>query len=111
MYWLRTHNKEGKLYPRSIKCLFLGYAKGVKGYRLWSIEPKGTKLIISRDVIFNENEFPYLSTATNPVGFNKDTIVDQQQEDVTQTNRFVFDTNSQVEHMTENGHVQPQETQ
>ena len=39
--------------------MFLGYSEGVKGYRLWNIERKGAKIIMSRDVTFNENEFPY----------------------------------------------------
>jgi hypothetical protein len=26
---------DGKLKPRSKKCIFLDYADGVKGYRLW----------------------------------------------------------------------------
>ena len=34
------------------KAIFLGYPKGIKGYKLWLIEEK--KVIISRDVVFNE---------------------------------------------------------
>ncbi|KAL5541933.1 hypothetical protein UlMin_009643 [Ulmus minor] len=66
-----ARNREGKLDHRSIRCVFLGYGDGVKGYRLWSLEPKGAKLIISRDVLFNENSFPYISTATNPAGSSR----------------------------------------
>ena len=47
-----AHVHNGKLEPRSIKCVFLGYKPGVKGYKLWCLETK--KVIISRDVIFNE---------------------------------------------------------
>ncbi|KAE8690665.1 hypothetical protein F3Y22_tig00110893pilonHSYRG00252 [Hibiscus syriacus] len=36
------------------KCKFLGYADGVKGYRLW--DPTARKVIISRDVIFVEDK-------------------------------------------------------
>ncbi|KAL5562501.1 hypothetical protein UlMin_032248 [Ulmus minor] len=60
-----AHQNDDKLNPRSRKCVFLGYGEGVNGYKLWSLEPKGTKLIISRNVIFNEQLFPYLEK-TNP---------------------------------------------
>ncbi|KAL4283725.1 hypothetical protein GQ457_16G004320 [Hibiscus cannabinus] len=43
-----------KLDPKSRKCKFLGYANGVKGYRLW--DPTAHKVIISRDVIFAEDK-------------------------------------------------------
>ena len=49
-----VHQSEGKLKPRSIKCIFLGYIEGIKGYRLWNKESSGIKIIISRDVVFNE---------------------------------------------------------
>ncbi|KAE8665844.1 Retrovirus-related Pol polyprotein from transposon TNT 1-94 [Hibiscus syriacus] len=40
--------------PMEMKCKFLGYADGVKGYRLW--DPTAHKVIISRDVIFVEDK-------------------------------------------------------
>ena len=50
-----AHVNDGKLAPRAIKCIFLGYASESKGYRLWCSDPKSRKLILSRDVTFNED--------------------------------------------------------
>ena len=35
-----------------MKCIFLSYKSGVKGYKMWY--PKTKKLVISRYVIFDE---------------------------------------------------------
>ena len=47
-----AHIDNGKLEPRSIKCIFLRYKSGVKGYKLWC--PKTKKVVIRRDVVFDE---------------------------------------------------------
>ena len=52
-----AHVKQGKLEQRAKKYVFLGYPKGVKGYRLWSMEPSGAKVIISWDVVFDEMKY------------------------------------------------------
>jgi len=47
-----AHVDQGKLNARSLKCIFLGYDLGVKGYRLWCKESQ--KLMVERNVVFNE---------------------------------------------------------
>ena len=49
------HVNDGKLESRAKKDIFLGYATGVKGYRLWCPNPKSPKFVISRDITFDEN--------------------------------------------------------
>jgi len=48
------HVYDGKLEPRVKKAVFLGYATGVKGYRLWCPDPKSPKFVISRNIIFDK---------------------------------------------------------
>ena len=47
-----AHVNNGKLAPRAVKCMFLGYTSEAKGYRMWCFE--SMKVIQSRDVTFNE---------------------------------------------------------
>ena len=47
--------KTDKLEPRAVKCILVGYASGVKGYRLWCTDQDSPKFIISKDVTFHED--------------------------------------------------------
>ncbi|CAA7041690.1 unnamed protein product [Microthlaspi erraticum] len=48
-----VHQDQGKLKPRALKGVFLGYPQGTKGYKIWLIEEE--KCVTSRNVIFHED--------------------------------------------------------
>ncbi|KAH9681068.1 hypothetical protein KPL71_026802 [Citrus sinensis] len=54
VYVMYNAQERTKLDPKSRRCIFLRYVDGVKGYRLW--DPTAHKIVISRDVIFIEDQ-------------------------------------------------------
>ena len=56
--WARIPDEKRKaLLPKSEKCIFVGYSKDVKGYRI--LQPHSHDIIIRRDVKFDENLLAY----------------------------------------------------
>ena len=51
-----AHVNQGKLAPKALRGIFIGYPEGVKGYKIWCTDVNPPKCIISRDVTFNEEE-------------------------------------------------------
>ena len=48
-----VHIDQGKLKPRALRGVFIGYPTGVKGYRVWILDDR--KCIISRNAVFRED--------------------------------------------------------
>ena len=73
VYALITKDDRGKLGPRSMKCIFLGYGlDGEFGYQLW--DPDHKQIIRSSDVVFNE--LAMHKTAESPIEFRRVTFLD-----------------------------------
>ena len=64
-----AHVDDGKMESRAMNCIFLGYAYGGKGHRLWCTEEgKSQKFIISRDVAFKSSMCNQRRGGTSVVG-------------------------------------------
>jgi len=72
---LRPYNKH-KLQFRSQEYVFLGYSPSHKGYKCLAADGR---LYISKDVIFNENSFPY------PTLFPEPSLITSEVPDTTST--------------------------
>lgn len=75
-----VHKSEGKLEPRAVRCVFIGYADKKKGYRCY--DPIEEKIYVTRDVSFHET-VPYYGDGCSLQG--------ETPEEVNTTMEFVDD--------------------
>ncbi|KAE8708629.1 Cyclic nucleotide-gated ion channel 1 [Hibiscus syriacus] len=62
-------DERSKLDAKSKECIFLGYKKGVKGFKFW--DPVTKKVVISRDVVFDEQSMLQQKQDTTVVDFEQ----------------------------------------
>ena len=79
-YVMIQKDQRKSLQPHSMACIFLGYSEEIKGWRCY--DPVSKKIIVSRDVIFNESECPGLSTKSILTGTPVSITLDQNHQAV-----------------------------
>ncbi|KAJ0457905.1 putative RNA-directed DNA polymerase [Helianthus annuus] len=69
-YYKNNNTKGDKFEARGRPGVFLGYLGGTNGYKVYDMESK--KIVISRDVLFCENYFPFKITNGNEASNDND---------------------------------------
>lgn len=89
--------QRSKLEDKSKKCILLGVSEESKGYRMY--DPIGGKIIVSRDVVFEENEEWDWSGNTNN---SQPDLIDDLNWEENESNADVDETESVVSESSEN---------
>ncbi|KAK2414048.1 putative mitochondrial protein [Trifolium repens] len=101
--FVHEHKNVGKLEPRAIKCVFVGYSPTQKGYKCF--DPKNKKMYVTMDVTFFENKYFFDDTHLQVGNLKEDSF---QTEDMSFFNNLSLPESQSSKTYnfapTENGH-------
>ncbi|KAH9782268.1 hypothetical protein KPL71_008823 [Citrus sinensis] len=106
-----AHTKQGKLEPRALKGVFIGYPEGVKGYKLWCTDFKPPKAIISRDVVFNEAEVCKHLEANHPMSENHKSQFEVESSTTVAKGRTIVESESEADKNMSESEVESEDDQ
>nr|GEW57246.1 RNA-directed DNA polymerase, eukaryota, reverse transcriptase zinc-binding domain protein [Tanacetum cinerariifolium] len=84
-YVAYPYDKQGKLEPKAVKCVLLGYPVCVKGYRLYRLDDESPKILTSRNVFFNESVMYKDTLKNSSAGVDKSVEELQRAKDKNET--------------------------
>jgi len=96
-----------KFDPRTLKCVFIGFKRGTKGYILLNIQSR--EIFVSRDVVFYEHVFPYqrvedTSNETDSPNIHDRNVFTEDQPILSQPSRLIFASCDNIENNVNNDH-------
>ncbi|KAL2235354.1 UNVERIFIED_CONTAM: hypothetical protein Sindi_1267600 [Sesamum indicum] len=81
-----------KFEPRAVRCVFLGYAQGRKGYKVMSLDTN--EIFVTRDIIFHEQNFPFHKEEHDNVPCPLPTVFYNLETDIEKDNEHHIPTDS-----------------
>ncbi|GJY14945.1 hypothetical protein Tco_0385367 [Tanacetum coccineum] len=103
--------KQEMLEPVKVKCIFLGYRKGIVGNKLWRLDDVTSKVVLYRNMGFNESEKYKKTFIGFGVGTGSMQVLQGDEFEVKPQDNHTFEVepHGNVDHVVDSQEVQTQD--